>query len=176
MPKDDLNSLRDIIFKHFELHATQRINLFRFYIGFIVLYLYGIGYISIHLNKTDIYDEGAALIISVLFIFITFIFKKLDKRNRDILDNSRKSLIYLESRYIFDEKVIPKNELEKIQVFHQDKNDKDNSYFTHSKCFKMIYSIGFGLGSVIIFVCLLRMDVIHYIIGFFLCHYTKDIS
>ncbi|GAN27681.1 hypothetical protein lpymg_02583 [Legionella pneumophila] len=162
---DEISSLRDFIFKYFELHANQRINMFRFYSAFIVLYLYGDGYISTHLEKTSYRDEAAGIIVSILFIFITTIFSSLDKRNRAILGNSRAAICYLETKYSY--KTIPANELHQIQIFHLDDKDKKTQHhsITHTKCFKRIFWVGYGLSLIVITCCVLRMGGAVYLCG-----------
>ncbi len=50
IPLKEITALRDYISKHFEIQANQRLTLFRFYSAFIVLYLYGVGYLTTHLD------------------------------------------------------------------------------------------------------------------------------
>ncbi|HBD7286771.1 TPA: hypothetical protein KKX06_002587, partial [Legionella pneumophila] len=140
------------------------INLFRFYSAFIVLYLYGIGYIATHLGNKDYHEEAAGLIVSVLFIFITYVFSCLDKRNREILNNSREAICYLETKYKYDN-LIPAAELKNIQIFNRDKQKKDGCPHikTHSWCFNLIFIIGYGLSCVVIFVRMSRLGIFHFV-------------
>ena len=167
MDMNEISDLRDSIFKHFELHANQRINLFRFYSTFIVLYLYGIGYIAIHLETTNYHEEVAGIIISILFILITSIFKNIDQRNHDIINNSREAICYLETKYKYS--FIPDNDLQIIQVFNRDKQQKKDCrhVMTHTKCFNLIFYVGYGLSALVIFLCLSRMGFFHYLCEFF---------
>lgn len=159
----DISGLRDFIFKHFELHANQRINLFRFYSAFIVLYMYGIGYIANHLQNENYHEEAAGIIVSILFILITYIFKKLDQRNHDILNNSRKAICYLEKKYQYA--FIPEIDLINIQVFNCDKQQKEGcvQIVTHTQCFNLIFNVGYGLSLLVVCICLLRMGAYHFL-------------
>ena len=99
IPLKEISALRDYISKHFEIQANQRLTLFRFYSVFIVLYLYGIGYLATHINTKSNFDELSGILVSILFIFITYIFKCLDQRNHDIIKTSREAICYLERKY-----------------------------------------------------------------------------
>lgn len=153
METNEISALRESIYKHFELHANQRINLFRFYSAFIVLYLYGIGYIATHLGTKNDHEEAAGIIVSILFMIITYIFKNLDQRNHDILKISKEAICYLETKY-----KLPKDALKIIQVFNRDKQNKDACphVMTHTKCFNLIFYFGYGISLLVIFLCLSR--------------------
>lgn len=166
MDMPEISNLRDSIFKHFELHANQRITLFRFYSAFIVLYLYGIGYIAIHLETKSYHEEAAGIIISVLFMLITYVFKNLDQRNHDIINNSRDAICYLETKYKYN--FIPDKDLKIVQVFNRDKQQKNRGrhFMTHTKCFKLIFYVGYFLCALVIFLCLSRIGFFHYLCEF----------
>lgn len=95
----EISYLRDYISKHFEIQASQRLTLFRFYTAFIVLYLYGVGYLTTHLDPKSYHDEISGIAVSILFMFITYIFQSLDERNRDIIKTSRDAICYIETKY-----------------------------------------------------------------------------
>lgn len=157
----EISYLRDYISKHFEIQANQRLTLFRFYTAFIVLYLYGVGYLTTHLDPKSYHDEISGIVVSILFMFITYIFQSLDERNRDIIKTSRDAICYIETKYKY--KDIPDNELEKVKIFNSDEAKKTKCTMTHTKCFSLIFKVGYGLSLLVIFMCLNRTGVFHYL-------------
>src|ERR1039457_3033563 len=83
----------DYAWKYFNLHANQRLAVFNFYIFISALIITG--------YLTMIKTEGVTLIgavFSVLLMFISFVFWKLDLRSKQILKNAEAALKYLENK------------------------------------------------------------------------------
>jgi len=123
----------DHAWKYFELHATQRISLIRYFIAFFSLYVTAAGYMLIKFCQPDILEELAVLTLSIIFILLTIIFKLLDARNRDLIHLAEESLRKIEEKNKFDEaECIFKKEME--QTYRNDP-------VRHSRCFKWIFHI-----------------------------------
>jgi hypothetical protein len=120
--------------KYFELHANQRISLFRYYIIFFSLYVSGVGFL---LTKCDLPPNVInyfIVTISIIFILVTLIFWVLDCRNRKLIYIAEKSLCN------FEEKQFQNPEQ---QIFTMKKKEDTNysGFFSHTNSFKCLYII-----------------------------------
>jgi len=85
--------LRKQAWDYFTTHASQRISTFNFYIVLASLVL--TTYFSSF--KADSNLQSAQLALAVLLVCFSFIFWKLDKRNRKLIKNAEAALIHFES-------------------------------------------------------------------------------
>ena len=135
------------IWEYFRYHASQRLTTFNFYI--IICTLLGTGY----LRAID-GSLGVAIVLALLFCFITFIFWKLDIRNKQIIDNARKAM-----------RVIERNDERKSMQYREDpcllfcyldsqtENEKKKKsfwpwkvYYGYAECFRLVFVLFFFLG------------------------------
>jgi len=83
--------LRNYLWKYFEYHASQRLTTFNFYI--VISTLITTGYF---LALRDV--PWLAIFLGILVVVLSFIFWKLDCRNRILIRNSIEALEYIEAR------------------------------------------------------------------------------
>lgn len=74
---EKLESLREYIWKYFEFHASQRTLLLRFYITISSLLITGLSYLLLHFNKKSSFEINSALIVSIMLLAISWIFRNL---------------------------------------------------------------------------------------------------
>ena len=115
--------------KYFELHANQRISLFRYFIVFFSLFSTGMSY---YLTNSKGNFHFSILIICILFICIIAIFWCLDERNRTLIHIAESSLRHLEKDDTYQ---IP------YKIFNIEKRiGRDSSYYLrHTICFRALY-------------------------------------
>lgn len=144
----------EYVWKYFELHANQRVVLFRFYVIFFTVYVVATSHLVLEFDKTQDYEEFSVIFLSILFIFITWVFKMLDARNRNLIHNAEDFFKKLESTNKFydqDFMVEFKDENSEIlsavntsQIFVREHQDTENgrSPYRCTKCFNYIFDCG----------------------------------
>lgn len=137
MSEEEKIEVRKYVWGYFEFHGNQRITLIRYYIIFVTLYLTGAALLVRGFHCSGVSYKIYAVMTSLAFVFATWNFQCLDKRNEDFINNARKALIALE-----------KNATDKVfKVFSNEKRDDPNR---HSVCFKRFFTCGYVLAAVII--------------------------
>jgi len=134
------------LWKYFELHANQRINLFRFYTIFFAFYLTSSGFLLIQFSKTDTNLKAisiGAIALSIIFLAITFVFHRLDLRNRELIHFSEKALRKFEKFGKDDSTKLSK----KFRIFTIE-NKKSTTCFPHTVCFTILFTIAY-LSSIV---------------------------
>lgn len=129
---EEKNLLLNHAWRYFELHANQRIALFRFYIIFSTLFATGLCYLFIRFPYDRIIHELLIIAISIMFIILTNIFSRLDKRNCELIHFSEDALKILESEVPF---------YSKLKIFTEEESSKQMS---HRQCFTIIYGVSYG--------------------------------
>ncbi len=129
----------DHLWKYFEIHANQRISLFRFYIAFFVFFITASGYLLIRFTFLGIFSEISAMALSLTFILITIIFQLLDNRNRQLIHYAEEGLENMEDQ-LFNNK---------DKCFKKEKEDK-NSRIHHTTCFSIIYIFSYVFSFVLL--------------------------
>ncbi len=138
--KFSLSTDRDYAWKYFNLHAEQRLKTFHFYIIIITLLFGAIFTLAkIKLNSYILPMGG-------LITFFSFIFWKLDERNKELIHNAESCLKKLEKK-------------SQIKLFNNDENQtsiKRNmtqnffiKHFTFSESFQFVF-FTLGLGGIIL--------------------------
>lgn len=126
------------LWSYFELHANQRITLFRYYTIILGLFITSAGVVLIRYHQQPSMEEIIGFVLSVVFLIITISFFLLDRRNRQLIHYAEKALRNFEKDCV-------KKEIfsEKSCVFTEEDDDKKNgkSCLGHTKCFSIIYSI-----------------------------------
>jgi hypothetical protein len=91
-PDHPLKEARDLAWNHFDLHAKQRMEMFRSYVTFIAIIYAGYG---ATLQSSSYFIGGA---LSLLAIFLSVVFFLFDLRIRQLLKISERYLIDEEKR------------------------------------------------------------------------------
>lgn len=159
MPDDSrlklIELMRNHAWSYFQLHAQQRLTTFNFYIVLSSVLTAGL---FAALQKDDMGLVPAA--IGLLLGIISFVFAKLDGRNKQLIRNGERALQSLEQDWLatWPEEVLPSG----VDVFSCDERTvraaraKDtvwsvrNRHWSFSDCFGMAFwGLGtLGLGSV----------------------------
>ena len=82
--------LRQYIWNYFQVHASQRLTTFHFYI--LISTVITTGFLIVITNTPIL-----ALILSIMLILLSSIFWKLDTRNKQLIRNAEAGLKHLES-------------------------------------------------------------------------------
>lgn len=129
--KQKISNELEHAWNYFQIHANQRISLFRFYIVFFSIYVTGAGFLLVRFPYNRIFDELSAITISIAFIIITIMFQLLDLRNRQLIHYAERALRDIEKN--FDNKI--------YRVFSKEFKDKihGNSRTGHTTCFSIIF-------------------------------------
>jgi hypothetical protein len=140
------HELRGYIWKYFEYHASQRLTTFNFYI--VISTLIATGYF-LAIKEVPI----LSIVLSIFLILLSFIFWKLDLRNKQFIHYSEDALKCIESNDIIDE-----NDTKALHIFTFEfdqtkelENKKKgflNKPLLYSTCFKIVF-ISFGIFGVI---------------------------
>ena len=145
--RDRHEHLRQYIWNYFQVHADQRLTTFNFYI--LISTVIATGFLIVIKDMPML-----ALILSIMLILLSFVFCKLDRRNRQLIRNAEDGLKYLESKDEIDDK---KSEPHILNIFsYEEMQTKEfktkksmwpwNRIFTYSACFNTIFIIFVILG------------------------------
>ena len=85
--------VRDYVWAYFQVHAAQRLTTFNFYIALSTVVTTGL-FATLH---KDFNVPALSVVLSFLLIAFSYIFWKLDQRNRNLVWNSESALIALEA-------------------------------------------------------------------------------
>ncbi len=133
--------------RYFELHANQRIMLFRFYVAFLGIFIIASGFLMLRFSFPGIAAEIGAFILSVALIFVTAVFWGLDSRNRTLIHLAEKAFreeLEKHPQFKIDSK--KEENLFYTKIFTAEK--KTNSCITHTRCFSALF-IGAIVAAVI---------------------------
>jgi flagellar motor protein MotB len=164
--KDNFVEDRTHAWQYFTTHAEQRLKTFHFFLIIMTL-LVGTIFTLVKLNHTFF-----IIIISFLMSFFSFIFWKLDQRNRELIDHAQNILKKLEKKsmvQLFTEEA--KNTNKK-----RDENDHlvwFKQHFTYSDSFRWVFRL-FGIGGVLIAVLTLIYETIIFLNSQVLIEYLKN--
>mgnify|MGYP001161995525 CR=1 FL=1 len=141
-------TFREYAWNYFSLHADQRLRAFHFYItlstaligSFLLLLRYGQGHKWL-------------AILGMLLFFFSFVFAKLDRRTRDMIQHAEDALKFLDSKHDLpdqDGKAHP------LKLFHCDDEHTARAapfplvvgYFSYSRCFRWVFNV-FGVTGII---------------------------
>jgi len=135
-------NLRHYIWSYFELHAKQRLITFNYYI--LISTLLSSGYL-IALRDIPL----LSLLLSTLLIILSFIFWKLDLRNKQLIKNSENALKCIEGQDSIQEKGEPPNIL---NIFNYEQRQTEelkktnvrfpwNKVYTYSTCLNTVFAL-----------------------------------
>ena len=137
---------RDSAWRHFTIHAEQRLKMFQFYIT-ISTALLGGGVLLIRTGQNAI----ALMLLSFLALFFSFVFWGLEVRTRNLVKNAEDAIKYLEGSSDVPDVDGQPNPL---KLFTRDdfrtqssKRRSVLSHLTYHKCFVLVFAVIFILGA-----------------------------
>lgn len=134
---------------YFQYHSRQRLTTFNFYI--IICSIVATGYMTA-LKETRTAPLG--FIFGLLISFLSFIFWKLDLRNKQMIKNVEEALKHLESETPFQDSSESPHVL-KIFLYEEAKTniaEKRRSFwpwntpYSYSRCFNLVFFVFGALG------------------------------
>ncbi|TVZ41364.1 hypothetical protein P886_0709 [Alteromonadaceae bacterium 2753L.S.0a.02] len=146
---------RDYAWKYFELHAEQRIKTFHFYV-LIATFVTGASFAYLKNSNIDAFVSPTFYLLTLF----SFVFWKLDQRNKDLIAIGEDALKKIESRLNSIE-----NSQDRIHLFLlEEKKTKEKKRFpsapiieahlSYSDCFKLVFlsfgTLGFICGTICI--------------------------
>ena len=146
MHENTMDQLFNYAWRYFQTHAEQRLKTFNFY---LVVCAIIIGALSALLKDGS--EMRVGIPIALLLPFLSFIFWKLDLRNKQLISHGENALKYLENQYLLDSKKDLDNIL-KIFNHEEQSTKKLKRYtylFTYSTCFNLVFFI-FSIGGIIV--------------------------
>lgn len=144
MDNKERDNILDYAWKYFQLHADQRMKTFNFYL--ILCALISGALTAILKDATDI---RVGIPLALLLPFLSFIFWKLDLRNKQLIAHGEEALKHLENLYSIDD---DDDKPHLLKIFnsegHITKGLKRNTFFfTYSTCFHLVF-LSFGIGGI----------------------------
>jgi hypothetical protein len=132
---------RNYAWQYFTTHAEQRLKTFHFYIIIMTL-LIGAMFTLLKLEYTIM-----LVVMAILMSFFSFVFWKLDERNRELINNAQRTLKMLERGKF----VRLFTEEEKQTNTKKERNYKSmfKKHFSYSDCFRWVFKL-FGIGGILI--------------------------
>lgn len=120
---------------YFQLHAQQRLTLFKYYITLLTFLTAAAGFLYVKFPFRETTSEHAGIFIMILFILVTFIFWRLDWRNEKSLQKSRNAIFKLEEKELVFKKEDPQ-----LKIFIADEDCCNCNRYT--VCFYAIFVTG----------------------------------
>ena len=140
MSEQDLFEYRkdaaDQLWKLFEVHASQRMSHFRFFIVMISIFFAGIGVLS-----KDDENFFLLILLSSFFLITTFVFQSLDKRTRELLK--------LSENYLIEYQAYLSGILDTPHTKMIEKSN-DSSTLSYTKSFQIMYISTYILGAIML--------------------------
>lgn len=142
-PDPHKEHLRKQAWEYFNLHAGQRLKTFNFYIVICALLstaLFGL-YQKEHSNP------WIGLLLGTLLVLFSFIFWKLDERNRELIHHGEAALRFFETEADYDSengiphvaKVFSREGYETEEKRHVNKANFWERHFSYSDCFRRVF-------------------------------------
>jgi hypothetical protein len=146
MRDDTVSFLRKQAWDYFNIHASQRMTVFNFYL--VLSSLITTTYFASFKEVVDI--TPARPVLAIMLCLFAFIFQKLDQRNKTLIKNAERALKYFET--------LDHEPLE-AKVFSQEEKDSKSGRLTgwrkllfwqshpsYSDCFNIVFAAFFALG------------------------------
>ena len=142
-----ISDQRQYVWNYFQLHASQRLSTFNFYI--VISTAIAAGYlVTVGVSSIQMLAIPLGFTISLL----SFIFWKLDVRNKQMIKNAEEALKYLEALTYVPGNINESNVL-KIFTYEEEQTNKMKSsksfwpwrnHYSYSKCFNIVFAV-FGI-------------------------------
>ena len=141
MDHSDLqDTFRESAWRHFEIHAEQRLKMFQFYITISTALLGG----GVLLMRTD-QHAIALILLGFLASFFSFVFWKLEVRTRVLVKNSEDAINFLDSSWDIPD---VNGQPSPLKLFTRDdfrtqrrKRCCTHWYFSYHRCFVLVFII-----------------------------------
>jgi len=152
-------SFRDYAWNYFALHADQRIKAFHFY---ILLSTAIIGGFALLMKNGELYKWMA--VFGALLVFFSFVFWKLDNRNRQLVWNGEAALEFLDAQHqLPDQAGVP----HVLRIFTHEKVTRADlplyplmaGHFTYARCFRWVFLMFAIVGTYTSILCLMYGSV-----------------
>ena len=140
------NVFRESAWRHFTIHAEQRLKMFQFYITISTALLAG-GVLLLRTGENTI----ALVLLGFLASFFSFVFWKLEVRTRALVKNAEDAIKHLD-----DSHDLPgvDGQPNPLKLFTRDDFETQKSkgncafwYFSYHKCFSMVFAVIAILGA-----------------------------
>ncbi len=140
--------LRKQAWDFFQMQAGQRLTTFNFYIALSSLLSTGLAASF----KDDINLPHLGVAFGLLLIFFSFIFRKLDERNAELIKGAENSLKFFEARTALEDVAGEPHIAKRFtrEEFETNKKKEQHSWcfwrnhYSYSKCFRLVFMI-FGM-------------------------------
>lgn len=147
---------RKYAWDYFQLHSSQRMASFNFYVTLSTALLAGAsGALQPSVNLVNI-----ALVLSIVLVTVSFVFWKLDGRNKLLIKNSEEALREIEkgmespnsptpaiSLFRYDEQAVMKRRAHRSLIFWR-------NYYSYSDVFNLVFILFGMLGTLGIVLCI----------------------
>jgi hypothetical protein len=162
MDTEQLSQLRRYAWGYFSVHADQLLKTFNFYAVLSTAIVAGILAIA-----KDATNPAVAAPLAFLLSFLSFIFWKLDQRNRQLIKHGENALKHLEREI---EPSTDPSAPHILQIFRYEENATNalsrfpktwwltRAHFSYSTCFNSVFFV-FGFGGAIVGCVLLLWKV-----------------
>ena len=133
------STFRAYALKYFEIHASQRLQAFRFY---IILAIAVGGALMHYWDQRDWRPVALGLLLALLSV----VFAALDKRTRDLIENAEQALKFLDSDLANNEQGP-----HELALFARDQHTKEDhllGFISYKTCFAAVFAMGFVGGLI----------------------------
>ncbi len=142
-----VESLRKYAWDYFQLHSSQRIATFNFYITLSSAIIAGIGTTL----QQSINLPAISAVLGVILMLISFVFWKLDQRNKEMIKTAEAALKQLETLALYGYKDLELT----LNIFQHDERNVAikktkrsglfwRNHYSYTNCFNIIFS-SFGV-------------------------------
>ena len=150
-----INDQRQYLWDYFQLHASQRLTTFKFYIT--VSTVISAGYIAT-IGVTSI--PLLAILLGFILFLLSIVFWKLDSRNKQLIKIAEVGLKYLESLHEFSNSIETNGNMANVLKIFTNEEEQTNemrktksfwawrNVYSYSECFNIIFVIFGFLGLV----------------------------
>ena len=144
--------LRKQAWDYFQMHATQRLTTFNFYVGISSLLVGGLAATI----KADSEIRLLGGVVGTLLILFSLVFWKLDQRNSDLIKGAERALMYFEAKCALPDEEGKPHEAKRFtrEDFDTAQNKRERTWrawrnhYSYSECFRAVFLIFGGLGAV----------------------------
>ena len=136
MDKNQIDVLK-IYYGYFELHSRQRLSCFNYFIAISSIILGAYGNILLK-NGGAFYFE---LLFAILLFSISFVFLRIDLRNKHLIKHSENVIIKYEDILVNENLKLFKNEEIYSSDIKSNLNYLNRHMYSHSQLYKTIYLI-----------------------------------
>ena len=137
--------MQQYVWSYFELHANQRMSVFKFFIGLATFLTASL--LAAAVQKHHI----AGAFLGTLLALVSFVFWRLDERTCFLIKRSERALEELEEIFLGSDTKGPRG----LQLFREERVETDNMkgvFTTYGQCLKALFlvfgAIGLAVGAI----------------------------